>query len=59
MDRLNERFVLSVPFMRAQNPITKTNWEQKGVEPDVAVPADAARTRAISEARAALEKLRR
>lgn len=29
----------SVPFGRAVNPITGTNWEGTGVEPDVAVPA--------------------
>jgi hypothetical protein len=27
---------------RAINPVSKTNWEQVGVEPDVAVPADQA-----------------
>jgi hypothetical protein len=26
-------------FARAINPITKTNWEGVGVEPDVKVPA--------------------
>jgi hypothetical protein len=29
----------SIPFGRAENPITKTNWEGHGVDPDVAVPA--------------------
>jgi hypothetical protein len=29
----------SVPFGRAINPITGTNWEGTGVEPDIAVPA--------------------
>jgi hypothetical protein len=28
-----------VPFARAINPITKTNWEGTGVEPDVKVAA--------------------
>jgi C-terminal processing protease CtpA/Prc len=28
-----------VPFARAINPISKTNWEGSGVEPDVKVPA--------------------
>ncbi|MEO8700954.1 MAG: S41 family peptidase [Kofleriaceae bacterium] len=40
--RLDDHFVLGVPFARAINPITKTNWEGKGVEPDVQVPADQA-----------------
>ena len=29
----------SIPFGRAENPVTKTNWEGHGVDPDVAVPA--------------------
>ena len=32
-------FKIGVPSARAINPITKTNWEGKGVEPDVKVPA--------------------
>jgi retinol-binding protein 3 len=31
--------VMSLPFGRAINPITNTNWEGTGVTPDVAVPA--------------------
>ncbi|MDQ3338984.1 MAG: S41 family peptidase [Myxococcota bacterium] len=37
--RLDEHFMLGVPFARAINPITKKNWEGTGVEPDVKVPA--------------------
>jgi len=44
---LNERFTIGVPFARAINPITKTNWEGTGVEPDVAVPADQALDKAL------------
>jgi hypothetical protein len=29
-----------IPFGRPENPITKTNWERVGVQPDVAAPAD-------------------
>lgn len=36
---INEQFTIGVPFARAINPITKTNWEGTGVEPDVEVPA--------------------
>lgn len=32
---LNDNFEMSLPFARAINPITKTNWEGVGVEPDV------------------------
>jgi hypothetical protein len=39
MVRLDDHFALGVPFARAINPITKTNWEGTGVTPDVSVPA--------------------
>jgi hypothetical protein len=54
--RINDRFVMGVPFMRACNPWTKTNWEGTGVEPDIGVPADAALDRALVEARAVLAR---
>jgi len=47
--RIDEHFMIGVPFARAINPITKTNWEGAGVEPDVKVPA--------SEALSAAQKL--
>jgi C-terminal processing protease CtpA/Prc len=31
--------MIGVPFARAVNPISKTNWEGTGVEPDVSVKA--------------------
>ena len=37
--RIDEHFIIGVPFARAINPISKTNWEGTGVEPDVKVPA--------------------
>ena len=37
--RIDENFTIGVPFARAINPVTKTNWEGTGVEPDVKVPA--------------------
>ena len=37
--RINDHFMIGVPFARAINPISKTNWEGTGVEPDVKVPA--------------------
>src|SRR6266436_2588907 len=43
--RIDEHFMIGVPFARAINPISKTNWEGTGVEPDVKVPsADALAT---------------
>jgi retinol-binding protein 3 len=35
-------FVANIPFARAINPITKTDWEGTGVQPDIATPADSA-----------------
>jgi hypothetical protein len=37
--RIDDHFMIGVPFARAINPISKTNWEGTGVEPDVKVPA--------------------
>jgi retinol-binding protein 3 len=31
--------MIGVPFARAINPISKTNWEGTGVQPDVSVKA--------------------
>jgi len=45
---------ISLPFGRAINPITGTNWEGTGVEPDVAVAADEALDKAYELALAAL-----
>ena len=36
---LGHAFTASIPFGRAENPITRTNWEGHGVDPDIAVPA--------------------
>jgi hypothetical protein len=40
--RVNAHFAVWVPRGRAINPISKTNWEGTGVEPDVKVPANEA-----------------
>ncbi len=39
---VNPRFSIFVPTGRAENPITKTNWERTGVTPDMAVSRDQA-----------------
>jgi C-terminal processing protease CtpA/Prc len=44
--RIDEHFIIGVPFARAINPISKTNWEGTGVEPDVKVSAAEALTMA-------------
>jgi hypothetical protein len=51
---ISAQYVLYVPFARAINPITKTNWEGTGVTPDASVDRD----KAFDEAyRMALETL--
>lgn len=57
-ERLNERFMMGVPFMRAQNPISKTNWEGDGIEPDIKTTADDALDRAVEEAKKAIAAAR-
>ena len=39
-------FMIGVPFAKSLDPVTKTNWEGTGVEPDVKVSADDALTTA-------------
>ena len=41
-----DHFTIGVPFGRPINPVTKGDWEGKGVEPDVKVSADEALTTA-------------
>jgi hypothetical protein len=36
---LGHGLMASIPWGRAENPITKTNWEGRGVQPDVSVSA--------------------
>lgn len=47
---IDDNFWVSVPYARAVNPITQTNWEGTGVEPDVKVPADQALDTAVAMA---------
>ena len=42
MARLGDHFAAFVPSGRAISPITKTNWEGTGVEPDISVPKEQA-----------------
>jgi hypothetical protein len=45
---VQQDFILRVPFARAINPVSKTNWEGTGVKPDIAVPAAEAFDRAYA-----------
>ena len=38
--RLSDHFTASIPFSYSKNPITHSDWEGVGIEPDVTVPAD-------------------
>ena len=44
---LGHGLVAIVPFGRSENPVTKTNWEGRGVQPDVAAPASDALSLAL------------
>ena len=49
--RIDDHFFIRIPFARFVNPITKTDWEGTGVEPDVKVSA--AQALAVAEKLAA------
>jgi retinol-binding protein 3 len=53
--RVGDYFTVGVPFAKSLDPVTKTNWEGTGVEPDVNVAAPDALTRAQA---LAMEKIR-
>jgi hypothetical protein len=56
-NRLSAHFGAFIPTGRAVSPITKTNWEGTGVEPDVKVPADQAlRTAQVMALKKAIER---
>jgi retinol-binding protein 3 len=54
--RIDDHFMIGVPFARAVNPISKTNWEGTGVEPDVPVKAADALEKAEELAASKLEQ---
>lgn len=54
--RIDDRFSIVVPVGRSISPITHTDWEGTGVEPDIKVPAAEALTEALKRARNLLQK---
>jgi C-terminal processing protease CtpA/Prc len=57
MFRLNDNFAAFIANGRAVNPISKTNWEGVGVEPDVKVKApDALQTAHVAAINALIAK---
>ena len=56
-NRLSAHFGAFIPTGRAVSPVTRTNWEGTGVEPDVKVPADQAlRTAQVLALKKAVER---
>ena len=49
--RIDAHFAIRVPFGQFINPITRTNWERSGVQPDVKVRAANALDEALKRAR--------
>lgn len=49
--RLPAGFEMRLPFAQPINPVTGTNWEGDGVEPDIAVPAGEALDTALGRAK--------
>jgi hypothetical protein len=47
---LGHGVIATIPFGRSENPLTKTNWEGRGVQPDVAVAASGALEVALQRA---------
>jgi hypothetical protein len=54
--RIDDHFTIRIPGMRVINPISKTNWEGTGVQPDVKVKAADALTTAEDLAERKLPK---
>jgi len=54
--RIDDHFLIRVPGVRVINPISKTNWEGTGVQPDVAVKAADALTTAVKLAEREMQK---
>jgi hypothetical protein len=40
--KVSDRFVIELPYARAVNPITGTNWEGTGVSPDIEIASEQA-----------------
>jgi len=55
--RLDDHFTIGVPFARSISPVTKTDWEGTGIQPDVKVAADQALETAKKLAVEKLEKI--
>ncbi len=43
---VNDKVVIEIPYMRGIDPVTKTDWEGVGVQPDITIKADKALAKA-------------
>jgi tetratricopeptide (TPR) repeat protein len=59
MFRIADDLAIFIPTGTAINPVTKTNWEGTGVEPDIKTSSDEAYNIALNEAKTAAEEYRR
>ncbi len=50
INALNRQFEISIPHSRAENPISKKNWEGTGIVPEIKVTASAALDAAVADA---------
>lgn len=55
---INDKLGVFIPTGTAINPVTKTNWEGTGVEPEVKTTAEEALNKALELARAAADEYR-
>ena len=58
VDRIDDHFSIVVPFARSISPVTKSDWEGTGVEPDIKVSAADALEEALKRARSASQNTR-
>lgn len=54
--RVHPHFAVDLPEAKSINPVTGSNWQDIGVKPDVAVPAEQALEKALELARKALSR---
>jgi len=54
--RIDDHFMIRIPGIKVINPVSKTNWEGTGVEPDIKVKAEDALETAEKLAESRLRK---
>jgi hypothetical protein len=54
--RIHPHFAVDLPESKSINPLTNSNWQDVGVKPDVAVPADQALDKSLELARSTIAR---